>query len=92
MARWVTRENSARTLRRNVMAQAWGGSEPVCMLHEQARQEETRYLQVVPFGDQSLLFLKDALKKNDSKVMYHFRKKKNYPPNSPRLKITLLDS
>ena len=48
-------------------------------MKEQARQEETRYLQVVPLGDQSLLFLKMLKKKNDYKVIYDFRKKETLP-------------
>ena len=57
MASWVTREQ-CKNPNKERGGKAWGGLRAWVHGEEEAGQEETRYLQVVPLGDQSLLFLK----------------------------------
>lgn len=56
MASWVTREQ-CKNPNKERGGQAWGGLRAWVPGEEQAGQEETRYLQVVPLGDRSPKYL-----------------------------------
>ena len=63
MARWVTRENSARTLRRNVRPRLGGGSEPVCMLRSKLDKKKQGIYRWCPWGIRAYFFKRCFKKK-----------------------------